>query len=179
MLRAELPPVGFDLVHAALLLEYVDPPSLFRRVVDWLSPRGALSLVTQEPAAGAPAVSPTRYTSLQALAGQMTVLSAEEVVGLAARAGLRLVRTRAMMLPTGKSLVKLDLREGGVVSGHSSVVISSIVRRNPSASKNACASGFCQADSSTTRGAPRARSWARVSVTSARPAPVRRAAGST
>src|SRR5579862_3696940 len=43
VLSAELPPVQFDLVHAALLLEYVDHLSLFRRMYQWLAPDGACS----------------------------------------------------------------------------------------------------------------------------------------
>ena len=61
----------------------------------------------------------------------------------------------------------------------SSAVISTIVRRNPSASKNAWASGFCHALSSTTRGALRSRNQAKVASTSVRAIPRRRAAAST
>lgn len=61
VLQAELPRVPFDLVHAALLLEYVDPESLFRRTYQWLSPDGACSLITQDPLPGQVAVSSTGY----------------------------------------------------------------------------------------------------------------------
>ena len=61
----------------------------------------------------------------------------------------------------------------------SSAVISTIVRRKPSASKKAWASGFCQALSSTTRGAWRSRNQANVASTRARAIPRRRAPAST
>jgi len=105
VLHAELPPVLFDLVHAALLLEYVDPLSLFRRVYEWLSPEGACSVISQEPMAGVPAVSATEYQSLQILSGQMVLRKAEEIATLADQAGLNLVSRRAADLPSGKSLV--------------------------------------------------------------------------
>lgn len=40
VMEVELPAVQFDLVHVALLLEYVDPLSLLRRIHRWLSPEG-------------------------------------------------------------------------------------------------------------------------------------------
>ena len=105
VLTAELPPVQLDLVHAALLLEYVDQVSLFQRMYQWLSPDGACSVITQEPVPGVAAVSRTEYESLQSLAGQMSLRSADEVAILAGRAGFRLLRKRAVNLPSGKSLV--------------------------------------------------------------------------
>ncbi|HSZ84097.1 MAG TPA: class I SAM-dependent methyltransferase [Polyangia bacterium] len=105
VLTAKLPRGPFDLVHAALLLEYVDAPSLFRRIYDWLSPNGACSVITQEPVPDVAAVSSTRYESLLRLAGRMSLRSAEEVASLAGLVGFRLVRKRAVRLPTGKILV--------------------------------------------------------------------------
>ena len=105
VMRAELPAHGLDLVHAALLLEYVDPLGLFRRILGWLAPGGACSIVTQDPAPGVPAVSETRHAAaLQPLAARMRVRDARQVTTLAAQCGLRLVRQDAT--PVGsKSLV--------------------------------------------------------------------------
>ncbi len=83
VLTAELPRVPFDLVHAALLLEYVDPRSLFQRIYAWLSPEGVCSVITQEPAPDVAAISATKYESLQTLAGRMSLRSAEETASLA------------------------------------------------------------------------------------------------
>lgn len=47
VLQVEVPPHGFDLVHAALLLEYVEPEPLFARMARWLAPGGTCSVVTQ------------------------------------------------------------------------------------------------------------------------------------
>jgi len=105
VLQVELPPVQFDLVHAALLLEYVDPVSLFRRMYRWLSASGTCSVITQDPLAGVAAVSSTEYESLQILAGRMSLRGADEVATLADRTRFRLVCRHAVTLPTGKSLV--------------------------------------------------------------------------
>ena len=59
VLCAALPSAEFDLVHAALLFEYVDPTTLFRRIVEWLAPDGVCSTVTQNPAEGIGSVSET------------------------------------------------------------------------------------------------------------------------
>jgi trans-aconitate methyltransferase len=98
-------PAPFDLVHAALLLEYVDPLALFARMAAWLSPDGCCSVVTQEPMPHLPAVSASDYASLQLLAGHLTLRSADEVVVLAVRSGLRLLHRLPLDLPAGKRLV--------------------------------------------------------------------------
>jgi ubiquinone/menaquinone biosynthesis C-methylase UbiE len=105
VMEVELPAVPFDLVHAALLLEYVEPLSLLRRIHRWLSPEGTCSVVTQEPVPGGAEVSSSGFLSLGILAGRMFLRNAEEVVALAAEAGFRLMRQRATTLPNGKSLV--------------------------------------------------------------------------
>jgi ubiquinone/menaquinone biosynthesis C-methylase UbiE len=105
VLEAKLPSAPYDLVHAALLLEYVEPASLLGRIFGWLSPGGACSLITQEPVVGVAAVSRTGYESLQGLSGHMSLRSAHEVAALAADAGLELVSTRVVSVLNGKRLV--------------------------------------------------------------------------
>lgn len=105
VLEVELPPVSFELVHAALLLEYVEPRAFFRRVVQWLAPEGICSMITQEPAPGVTAVSNTGYESLRSLSRQMTLRTIEEVVALAADAGLRELSRQSNEVPGGKILV--------------------------------------------------------------------------
>src|SRR5512138_331727 len=47
--RFRSPPGSFDLVHVALLLEYVRPEVLVRRIAEWLADRGTCSVVVQLP----------------------------------------------------------------------------------------------------------------------------------
>jgi SAM-dependent methyltransferase len=104
ILRVVLPG-DLDLVHAALLLEYVDPLSLFRRALGWLAPRGVLSIVTQEPAGELPSVSETPYASLRALAPRMRARPAAQIATLARHCGLKLVGEPLATSVGGKSLV--------------------------------------------------------------------------
>ena len=95
VLRVDLPRAGFDLVHAALVLEYVDPLLLFRRIHRWLAPGGACSVVTQNPASDVPAVGETAFSSLRVLASRMRLREAKQVTTLAGQCGLRLVGEEA------------------------------------------------------------------------------------
>jgi ubiquinone/menaquinone biosynthesis C-methylase UbiE len=103
--QAALPDARYDLIHLALLLEYVDPMAVLERVHGWLGPAGTCSLVTQEPSATQPAVGETPHASLRALAPHMTLRTAEEIEALASRAGFALAQRRTVRLPTGKALV--------------------------------------------------------------------------
>jgi|GEM_PF-1160300 len=67
----------------------------------------------------------------------------------------------------------------GAASPSDSRVISIIVRRKPARAKRRCAGSLRSAVESTTRGAPRAFSAARVASSSIRPTPWPRSAGST
>jgi SAM-dependent methyltransferase len=103
VLEVELPVTGFDLIHAALLLEHVDPERLFARIPGWLAAEGVCVTVTQEPVPGVEAVSRTGRASLCALEGRMVLHTIDELRGLAARAGLHLLESSSVALPLGKS----------------------------------------------------------------------------
>ena len=104
-MQVGLPTVAFDLIHVALLLEYVDPIALFRRIHRWLVSDGICSVITQDPVASVSTVSATWYPSLHLLAGRMSLRSAEEVASLAEQTGFHLVHARSAGLPSGKYLV--------------------------------------------------------------------------
>jgi len=92
----ELEPGGIDLVHAALLLEFVDPRVALPRAASWLAPGGALSLVLQLPG-GPPLMPATADPALQAVAERMRLVTPEEVRRITAAAGL--VERRAFVVP--------------------------------------------------------------------------------
>ncbi|MBK8164573.1 MAG: hypothetical protein IPK64_01275 [bacterium] len=102
----DLPPQRFDLIQAALLLEYVDPTRLFVRVAGWLAEGGVCQVVSQEPAPDLPAVTATGYRSLEVLSGCMTLRTGAEIEALAAGAGLRLAGQAGAPLPSGKILTR-------------------------------------------------------------------------
>jgi len=96
--------VGFDLIHAALLFEYVDPAAVLPRIAAWLAPQGALSVVLQLPGGDAP-ISDTGFASLGALSGVMAVVPPDRFRDLAARAGLAETSSRRVPLARGKSFL--------------------------------------------------------------------------
>lgn len=106
VLEVDLPPQRFDLIQAALLLEYVDPTRLFVRVAGWLAEGGVCQVVSQEPAPDLPAVTATGYRSLEVLSGCMTLRTGAEIEALAAGAGLRLAGQAGAPLPSGKILTR-------------------------------------------------------------------------
>jgi SAM-dependent methyltransferase len=100
--RCDLEASGFDLIHAALLLEYVDPSAVLTRVAGWLAPGGVFSVVLQ--LAGDEArISATAFASLQTLSGLMRLVDPGELRALATRLGLVELSSREVPLARGKS----------------------------------------------------------------------------
>jgi len=115
VLRVNLSQAPFDLIHAALLVEYVDTATLFRRVRYWLCKNGVLSIVSQEPLSGLEAVSPTKYKSLQVLAGQMCLQPADEIERIGAQEGFALKSRRSLEVLKGKILMHSIFEAAGAV----------------------------------------------------------------
>lgn len=96
-------PGSFDLVHSALVLEYLDPEPMIKKIASWLTPGGTASFVIQEPGGGDDGpVTATPFKSLMALAGAMRLLSPEVLGRLAVRNGLEEKRTWQEPLKHGK-----------------------------------------------------------------------------
>jgi ubiquinone/menaquinone biosynthesis C-methylase UbiE len=98
-----LDPEAFDLVHAALVLEYVEWPSLLPRVTSTLKPGGVLSVVLQLPSAATPAVTPTTFVSLRSLESLFRFVEPGALVEAACGAGLALTNRHTESLPAGKA----------------------------------------------------------------------------
>lgn len=92
----------FDLVHAGLVFEYVEAGRLLGRIARALAPGGTLSVVLQLPVEGLPAVSQTRYTSLEKLGPIFRHYQPEEFRALAGQAGLGETEGEICTLPSGK-----------------------------------------------------------------------------
>lgn len=86
------PPV--DLVFAGLLLEYVDPDTVLRRFRTLLSARGILCTVIQAENSASPAVTPSPFTSLRALAPLIRLVHPDTLRDRAGRAGFREIARR-------------------------------------------------------------------------------------
>jgi len=85
--RVELPAASFDLVWAALVLEYADPRIAAGRIAGWLAPGGSLVAVIQLPSPGGKAV-PSPVRTMDPVADAMRLVPPEELELLAAAVGL-------------------------------------------------------------------------------------------
>ncbi len=100
--KAELETGGFDLVHAALSLEYLDLRLVVPRIASWLAPRGACSVVLQvgsllEGDAGA-------TPALLAAAARGRLVAPQEVRALFDAEGLAERRAYEVALKGGRRL---------------------------------------------------------------------------
>ena len=93
------PPAAFDLVHAALVLEYLHPEVLVRRVSEWLAEKGTFSVVLQLPGGVAP---PAPSRALQLIEKAMRLVPPEELTRLCEHYGLGLRRQKEVPLKHGK-----------------------------------------------------------------------------
>jgi SAM-dependent methyltransferase len=98
----ELPLSHYQLVHAALLLEYVEPRDLLGRISRWLAPGGRCTIVLQLPAEGKAMITPSPYPSLGSLSGIMRLRDPQEVRRIAKDFGLEEVRSWEVPLPGAK-----------------------------------------------------------------------------
>lgn len=111
VLAVDLATAGFDLIHAALILEYVDSNSLLARIRAWLAPEGICCIVSQNPITGVAPVTRTRYESLRTLDGQMRLVDPDAVHAAAIGAGLEPRSSYTVNLPMGKSFAVTTLRK--------------------------------------------------------------------
>ena len=103
VIDVELERDAFDLIHAALIFEYVEWPLLLPRLAAALKAGGALSVILQSPSASSPAVTPTPFTSLRKLEPVFRFVEPGMLVEVARREGLHLSARHAEPLPAGKS----------------------------------------------------------------------------
>jgi len=96
-------PQAFDLVHAALVLEYLEWPLLLPRVASTLKPGGVLSIVLQLPSASSPSVTPTVFVRLQSLESLFHFVDPDALVEAARGEGLRLSNRSTEPLAAGKA----------------------------------------------------------------------------
>lgn len=94
------PPGSFDLVHAALIFEYLLPEPLVRRIAEWLGDAGTCSVVLQLPGGAGPP-SPTK--TMQLIQRAMRLVPPDEVTQLFEHYGLPRKRARTVPLKHGKS----------------------------------------------------------------------------
>ncbi len=97
--RVDLGAGRFDLVHAALVLEYVDVRVVVPRAASWLAPGGACAVVLQLPGSGV-ALTESQVPSVRALAGATRFVPPEELRRLTEAEGL--IERRAFVVSLAK-----------------------------------------------------------------------------
>jgi len=98
--KFRVPPGSFDLIHAALIFEYLHPEVLVRRIAEWIAQGGTCSVVLQLPGGQAPAA-PTK--TMQIIEKAMKLVPPEELTRLFEHYGLPRKRTKTVGLAHGKS----------------------------------------------------------------------------
>lgn len=93
-------PQSFDLVHAALVFEYLHPEPLVRRIAEWLAPGGSCCVVLLLPGGEAPAA-PSK--PMQIIEKAMKLVPPDELTRLFQHYGLSRKRARTVPLKHGKS----------------------------------------------------------------------------
>lgn len=104
---------SFDMVHCALLLEYVDWPALIPALARAIRPGGVLSVVLQQPSDTQSAVTPTRFTSLARLETIFRFVDPVALVDCAGGCALPLLSRRTEPLASGKAFDILHFRRVG------------------------------------------------------------------
>jgi SAM-dependent methyltransferase len=100
--ECDLPDAGFDLVHCALIFEYVDPDKTVKRLRQWLVPGGLMSVVLQMRDVKHTAVTDTAYQSLKRLDGFMKLIAPECFDTIAMSSGFEVTERRTCRLDSGK-----------------------------------------------------------------------------
>jgi SAM-dependent methyltransferase len=94
------PPQSFDLIHAALVLEYLHPEPLVAQLAGWLAEQGTISVVLQLPGGEAPAPG---MKALEIILKAQRLVAPEELTALFAAHHLKVRRARTVPLKFGKS----------------------------------------------------------------------------
>jgi SAM-dependent methyltransferase len=101
---------SFDLIHAALVFEYVEWSRALPALAAALRLEGILSVVLQRPSSEVPTVTPTRFTSLRSLESIFHFVDPGRLVGEASSHGLRVESRQTVPLPSGKTFEVICLR---------------------------------------------------------------------
>ena len=100
--KCDIDPHAFDLVHCALIFEYVDPHTTIRNISSWLAPGGIMSVVLQLHDDNLKPVSETPFRKLKILEPILNLVDPEELKRIAASQGMECIREEIRQLESGK-----------------------------------------------------------------------------
>lgn len=93
---------SFDLIHAALIFEYVDCEKVLSKIVKWLKPDGKFSVVLQMPSELSSPISETKYQSLKQLSPFMNLIAPETIREKLEKLNMKRKVNKQIDLPNGK-----------------------------------------------------------------------------
>lgn len=96
---------SFDLIHAALIFEYVEVELLLSKISRWLKPDGRLSVVLQLKSEMSEPISETPYQSLKLLNPVMKLVEPEEFRENVKSYGLDETKNLKIKMKSGKSFL--------------------------------------------------------------------------
>lgn len=101
--KVNFPNSTFDLIHAALVFEYVDTDMLLSKISVWLKPGGIISVVLQLPSEASAPVTETPFESIKSLVSFIKLIDPVEFKTLAQKHGLEEITNEIVKLKSGKS----------------------------------------------------------------------------
>ncbi len=99
-------PGSFDMIHCALVFEYVDPSKALIMIRKSLANNGILTAILQIQDNKQSPVTKTKFESLQKLENQMRLVNPDSFAGMAGNAGFVMLEEELITLETGKSFYK-------------------------------------------------------------------------
>lgn len=93
---------GLELIHAALIFEYVDEKKLLAKISGWLNYGGILSVVLQMPSDSSEPISETEFESIKKLSSIIKLVDVKEFAYLAEKNGLKEIYSSYIPLQKGK-----------------------------------------------------------------------------
>lgn len=98
----EIPNSNLNLIHAALIFEYVDVKKLLTKISGWLNYGGVLSVVLQMPGDSSEPVSETEFESIKKLSSVIKLVDVKEFVYWAEKNSLNEIYSSYVHLQKGK-----------------------------------------------------------------------------
>lgn len=103
----------FDLIHAALIFEYVDIKEVLKKISLWLKPNGIMSIVIQLKSEKSTQISDTPFQSLKLLSSIMKLVDINEIEAIAKKEKLLCFKSYNMPLEQGKKFLVAFFRKRG------------------------------------------------------------------
>jgi SAM-dependent methyltransferase len=103
--KLEITDKSFDLIHAALIFEYIDVEIVLSKISNWLKPGGVLTVVLQMVCETSTSISETEVESIKLLNTIMKLVKPEEFELRAIKCGLVKTKNYKIKLESGKNFL--------------------------------------------------------------------------